>query len=230
VNQQAMGLLAGMCIGMLVVFALILTVYILYLLNLHRTLAEVDERNREMSPGLVWLMLIPLFSTFWAPYMVAKIANSLRNEFEDRRWPTEGEGFTRSVGMIFAWGGVVNFGLSIIQNVLQYLDMMSVAMVISFVGLPIGLALFVLWIVYWVQTHQYKVRLREGGRGYRPGGVEEDYDDSFRPRRTREEYEENEEGEFRRNRDDGRRPRRPIEDNDDDFRRDDLDRPAEDGK
>ena len=170
---------------MLVVFAAILVVYCIYLLNLHRTLAEVHERNREMQPGLVWLMLIPLFSTFWAPYMVAKISNSLRKEFEDRGWPIDGEGFGRTVGMLLAWGGVVSFGLSMMQNVLQFANMMEVATIVSLLNLPIGLGLFVCWIIYWIQTHGYKVRLREGGRGYRPGGVEEDYDDEFRPRRTR---------------------------------------------
>lgn len=185
-NQQgAMEVLAGMlvCIGAFLLIYLV--IYILFVLNLHRTLEEVAERNRAMSPGLVWLIFIPLFNIIWAIIMVSKIAQSLRNEFEDRGWSTHNEGFARMTGMIWAWGAVVNIALSIMQNAAQFANQQPVAMLLGLLGCPLGLTIFVCWIIYWVQTHQYKVRLREGHRGYRSGSVEADYDDDYRPRRSR---------------------------------------------
>src|SRR5438045_3532909 len=105
-NQQgAWEILAGVLVCVVIVFAVIILLHILFLLNLHWTLAQVREPNREMSPGMVWLNLIPLFNIVWAIIMVSKIANSLRNEFEDRGWSTSNEGFGRTTGMLWAWGG-----------------------------------------------------------------------------------------------------------------------------
>ncbi len=182
-NQQgAMGFLAGMLICVAIFLAIWLCVYILFLLNLHWTLAEVDERNREMSPGLVWLLLVPIFNIVWAIILVARVANSLRNEFRDRGWRTRDEGFARTVGMLWAWGGVVNVGLSIVQNVAQFAKMEPIAMVVSLIGCPLAIGIFVCWIIFWVQTYQYRKRLTEGQRGYRDGSIEDDYDDRRRPR------------------------------------------------
>jgi hypothetical protein len=205
-NQQgAMEVLAGMllCIGIIIVIAL--AIQILFLLNLHWTLAAVKERNRELSPGMVWLSLIPLFGMIWVIIMVPKIANSLRNEFEDRGWSTANEGFGRTVGMLWAWGGVANMVLSIAQNAAQFGQQQEVAMMLGLLGCPLGLAILVCWIMFWVQTYQYRKRLTDGPRGYREDSLEDDYDDR-RPRRDEDDH--------------GRR-------GDDDYRRDD-ERPGDD--
>jgi hypothetical protein len=178
--------LLGMLVCIAVVFAVVLIIYIFFLLTLYRTQKEVAERNREIAPGLVWLTLIPLFSTFWVLYMVPKLASSLRREFEDRGWRTVDEGFGRTTGLIWAWGGIVSLLLSAAQNAVQFAGVMEVAMLISLLSLPISLAILVCWIMYWVQMYQYGKRLREGERGYRSGSLEEDYDDD-RPRGRRDE-------------------------------------------
>ena len=84
-------------------------------------------------------------------------------------------------------------------------------MVIGLIGCPVGLTIFVCWIIFWVQTYQYRKRLETEGRGYEPGSVEDDYDDEVRrPRKEDDDFD---------------RPRR-----DDDFRdeRDDRDRRRDD--
>ena len=180
-NQQAAGALAGMLLCVLVLIAAVIIIHVLFLLNLQRTLNQVRERNREMSPGLVWLNLIPLFNIIWNVVTAIKIPNSIEKEYEDRGWNTSGEGFARTSGMIWGWGGVANIVLSIIQNVAQALDMMPIAAIVGLLSLPISIAVLVCWIMFWVQTHQYKVRLRQGGREYEPGSLQEDYDDDYRP-------------------------------------------------
>jgi hypothetical protein len=207
-NQQAMGILAGMLICVAIVFVVFLFIYILFLLNLHRTLAAVRERNRELSPGLVWLTLIPLFNIVWILIMVPKISNSIRNEFEARGWRTEGEGFARTTGMLWAWGGVASVVLSVVQNVLQFADMAPIAMLVSIVSLPLSLGILVCWIMFWVQTYQYRTRLGLRDRS----SIEEDYDDQIdgprrdeyddRPRRNRDDFDDRDDDRPRRKRED----------------------------
>ena len=50
-----------------------LVVDIFYLMTLQKCLNRVSEENRGMSPGLVWLNLIPLFGLGWHFYTVIKI-------------------------------------------------------------------------------------------------------------------------------------------------------------
>src|SRR4051794_17454807 len=87
---------------------IMLAIQIFFCLTLYRTQSQVAEGNRELTPGLVWLDMIPIFNVIWGIIMVPKLSNSLRNEFEDRGWNTEGEGFARTTGMIWAWAGVLN--------------------------------------------------------------------------------------------------------------------------
>ena len=147
-NQQTTDILAGMllCLGIFLLALLILQ--ILFLLNLHRTLAQVREDNREMSPGMVWLNLIPLFNLIWGVITVSKLTNSLEREFQARGWRTSDEGFGKTAGMFWAWGNIANAGLSVVQNVLQAIDMAPMAMMIGLLSLPLGLAILVCWIMF----------------------------------------------------------------------------------
>lgn len=217
-QQQAMGMLAGMLVCIAVGFLIVLLIQILFCLTLYRTQQKVAERNREMTPGLVWLDMIPIFSTFWGLYMVPRLSNSLRNEFDYRGWRTEGENFGRTVGMIWVWAGVVNFAIGIVEFAAGLGGADAVAQVLNLTGCPIGLTILVCWIIYWVQMYQYGKRLSDGGRGYARGSIEEDFDDNYRPGRDDdEEYR-------RRDENEPRRPRRVDgeHDNSDDRRRDEY--------
>src|SRR5687767_4630016 len=174
-----MDLLAGFLVCVLVLVAVAFLLQALFCLTLYRTQSAVAERNRELAPGLVWLEMIPLFNLVWGVIIVPRLSNSLRREFVDRGWRTESEQFGFGVGMIWAWGNVANAGIAVVEIVLELVGLEGVSMALSLTSLPIGLALFVLWIVYWVQMAQYGRRLREGGPGYPPGSLEEDYDDRF---------------------------------------------------
>jgi hypothetical protein len=185
-----------------------LVVQIFFLLNLYRTQSQVAPANREIQPGTVWwtilLNFIPIVGNIWVIYMVNKLTNSLRREFESRGWGTEGEGFGRTAGMLWAWGGLVYLVISIIQNVLMLSGQAAISSLLSLLVLPIALALLVCFIVFWVQMYQYGKRLREEGRDYASGSLESDYDDEYR--RPRDD-----EGDIRRG--DTDRPRRERDDN-----------------
>lgn len=156
------GLLASFLIGALVVFVIALVAYVLFLLNLMRLLEAVQPQNRAMSPGLVWLNLIPVFSLGWMIYTVVKIKDSARSENASRWGSSVNEGNTHTVGLVYAilaaaafvfsFGAYSNRGFS------------------AFGGL-VSLAVLVLWIMYWVKTNRLRRDLEmTAGRGYGPAG------------------------------------------------------------
>ena len=72
--------LFGLGVRALVGGIIALVVLILFLLNLMRLLEAVQPQNRAMSPGLVWLNVIPLFTVGWMIYTVLKISDSVQRE------------------------------------------------------------------------------------------------------------------------------------------------------
>lgn len=94
---------------------------------------------RTLSPGMVWLLFIPLFNVIWHFIVVTNISSSLRNEFNRRNFPgieTEpGKGIGLAMCILAACG------------------------IIPILGILCAIAGFVCWIVYWVKIHEYSQRL-----------------------------------------------------------------------
>jgi heme/copper-type cytochrome/quinol oxidase subunit 2 len=63
-----------------IVFGVVLIPGIFFLLTQQNTLKEIHPQNRTMSPGEVWLQLIPLFNIVWSFIVVSRIAESLKRE------------------------------------------------------------------------------------------------------------------------------------------------------
>ena len=140
----------------LVISAIFLVVYIMYLLTLSKTLTEVQPHNRKMEPGMVWLMFIPLFNIYWRFHIVQKMGESLRDEFKERNIPTEEEKPGAKLGVIYAslvLGGIV-----------------------PVIGGLIALGGLVCWIIYWTKIAGFKTQLLNntpgtggGSNTYNPG-------------------------------------------------------------
>ena len=213
-NNAAAGaiLITLLCVGVLLLG--ILALYIFFCLTLQRTMSEVRPRNRTMAPGLVWLHLlhlggaIPILgivigiaASIWDLVMVLKIGSSLKQEFEDRGWRTDGEGFGKIVGLIWCIGQLTTLPLSLVMNIIgpQFGDP-AIAVAVGVILIALGLAIFICWIVYWIQMAGYGRRLREGKRGYRRGSIEDDYDDEFRPSRRRYDEDDDDDDSYTRRR------------------------------
>jgi len=136
-------LLAGALFFIIILLLIVLTLNILYLLSLQNALKKVSSQNRTVEPGNVWLMLIPIFSIIYSFILYPKISESLKNEFESRNMPQSGD-YGKLVGFLLAIFGVVG----VIAN-----------LIIPFLATFVGLALLVLWIVYWVQIAGFKSKL-----------------------------------------------------------------------
>src|ERR1039458_3572494 len=71
-------------LGVLVFFAIAVTVKVFYLLTLYRALNRCSPESRAMDPTLVWLNFIPCFSLVWHFFVVINVAKSLGAEFKKR--------------------------------------------------------------------------------------------------------------------------------------------------
>lgn len=126
-------------------FAIILLPTIFFLITLQSALSKCAPVNRTMTPGLVWLQIIPFFGFIWQFFVVTAVANSLDNEFRARRIPEEPK-----PGQ--------NLGLAMCIT--------RVCTLIPFVGILAGIASLILWILYWVKVAGLSHKL-----DYAPGGV-----------------------------------------------------------
>jgi hypothetical protein len=135
-------------LGVILVIGIVIQVF--YLLTLSKTLQQVQPHNRRMEPGQVWLMFIPLFNVVWRFLMVNYIAESLRNEFNERNMNIPDEKPGTPLGTVYA----SLYAGSLIGNF------------IPIIGPLIGLGGLVCWIIYWVKIAGYKTQLENT-----PGGM-----------------------------------------------------------
>lgn len=103
---------------------------IFFILTLQRAFERCAPAHRAMTPGLVWLLLIPLFNLIWNFMVVTNLAKSLEREYRSRNIPAQLES-AKSIGL--AWA------------------ILSCCSIIPVLGLLAALAGFVVWIVYWVK-------------------------------------------------------------------------------
>ena len=139
--------------GLLQIFLLIpfLVTAILFLLTQSRTLELIRAANRRMSPGQVWLQLIPLYGLFYQFSVIARISDSIRNEFN-----------TPTGDSIFADDTIPSNNRPTYSVGISYATLFC----ISLIPFPLlknlaALAGLILWVVYWVQLSGYKKKLKE---------------------------------------------------------------------
>jgi len=63
----------------------IIGVVMYFLITQQNTLKAIQQQNRLMRPGEVWLQLIPLFGIVWQFIVVTRISDSIRREFVSRQ-------------------------------------------------------------------------------------------------------------------------------------------------
>lgn len=128
----------------------VLVVYIFFLLTLQKTFNAVSPDLRKMNPaGLVWLVLIPYFGNVWMFFIVTRMADSLRGEFDRRQMPTAEDRPGYNLGIAFA-------STNALGTLVGLLDIQALSTVI-------GLASLTLWIMYWVKINRYYKELQQTG-------------------------------------------------------------------
>ena len=163
-------LLFGVFLVVLLVVGIVVAVF--YLLTLQKALSRVSPHNRLMEPGLVWLLLIPIFSLIWQFFVAIRVPGSLQNEFRDRG-RDDGSDYGKSIALttavlqivyvVFSFGGRLSTETGQIGG--------CVSGVVSLVNL-------VLFIIFWVKIAGYSNQLAmDEGHGRRDIGHDPDDDD-----------------------------------------------------
>jgi len=122
----------------LIAFAIVLIPQIFFALTLQKALNRCAPQNRTMSPGMVWLLLIPLFNLVWNFIVVSRMSASLTSEYRARQMPIDTDA-----------GNAMGVAYSIL----------FVCSVVPVLGILAGLACLVCWIIYWVKIAGYSARL-----------------------------------------------------------------------
>ena len=156
------GWLAG--IGVIIFMGIFLLPWFFFLLNLQTLLNTVHPANRRMSPGLVWLNFIPVFSLGWFIYTVTKVKDSVNAEFQSRAWYIDGD-LGYNVGLTAGILWVASFFIGWIP----------------FIGCVLPLAGAVCWIIYWLKMSDLRHRLDSGPAWNRPGTYSSMYPPAYPP-------------------------------------------------
>lgn len=125
----------------IIVFGLLLVPYIFFILTLQNTLKAISHENRKMSPGQVWLLLIPVFHYVWNFIVVTRVSESIAAEYRAKDISTEAKP-TYNTGL--AYSILVCCGLIPVINIFT------------------GIAAFICWILYWTQVSGSKNKLIHG--------------------------------------------------------------------
>ena len=120
-------------------FAIGIAVAIFYILTLSRALSKCHPASRTMEPGMVWLLLIPLFNLIWNFFVVQAMARSLANEFRLRNVPSPEPEPGKTIGLAMAICGACS--------------------IIPLVNLLTGIGYLALWIIYWIKISGYSQTL-----------------------------------------------------------------------
>ena len=114
---------------------LILVPAIFYLITLQNALTKCAPGARTMDPGMVWLLLVPIFHLIWSFFVVMALAKSLGNEFRRRGIPSPDPLPGQSIGMAMCICGCCS--------------------VVPLLNLLAGPAAFILWVIYWVKIAEF---------------------------------------------------------------------------
>jgi hypothetical protein len=123
---------------------------IFFLLTLQKALNRCSIESRTMTPGSVWLLLIPVFNLIWQYIVVARISRSLHNEFTKRNI-SENPKPGKSLGIAYCTLGL--FSILLLFGVGEGKLFASALFALLFI------AASVCWISYWVLISGYSSKL-----------------------------------------------------------------------
>ncbi len=124
----------------------LIVLVVFYLKNLQDLLRECDPKNRQVPPGNVWLMFIPVFNYVYGFILYLKISETLKREFEYRNAPQSGD-YLKVLG--------------ILMPSLNVAGLLPIPLTKALLGLG-GLVIF---IIYWVKAAEMKNKLRALPKG-----------------------------------------------------------------
>ena len=91
---------------MLIAFLIIipLVTFIFYIRSISKTLATIAEPYRTQSPGMAWLLLIPIFNVIWFFFLLKAIRDGFANMYQNGLTQKDIDtGYHYGIGMGCCW-------------------------------------------------------------------------------------------------------------------------------
>lgn len=140
--------------------AISLVIRYFYCNTIRKTLLLIDEENRHMKPKQAWLAIIAILNIYWNFKVAELLANSLTNEFYDRKIPEE-DNPGKSLGYTYA----IVFAISSLP--------ISSGFILAF-----GIFSLIYYIRYWVKVATFKTLLEEHNRVFNYVALKEEKDEA----------------------------------------------------
>ncbi len=81
-----------------------LVTFIFYIRAISKTLAAIAEPYRTQSPGMAWLLLIPIFNVIWFFFLLKAMRDGFRQMHQDGLTQKEIDtGYNYGIGMGCCW-------------------------------------------------------------------------------------------------------------------------------
>ena len=152
--------------------AILLTgLYVLAIFALFDVARRLPEREQPMTPGLVWLLLIPFFNLVWMWYVVIKLSGAYRDHFASRGNREENGGLGIGLGFLITWIGSIVLGFVGALLLQGGLSMITTFYALQGISGLLGLASLALFVTYLVKMYTLAGQLgAQGGRTGEPAG------------------------------------------------------------
>jgi hypothetical protein len=116
-----------------------------------------------MSPGMVWLQLIPLIGLIWQFFVVTKIADSISKELETTKDDSILGISNTAIDALdkrptFAIG--ITYCILSTASIIWNMVTMQTLLWINIITLLLALSGMICWIIYWVNLAKYKNRIQ----------------------------------------------------------------------
>ena len=156
-TEGLVGFFVFMLCGFLVVF---LVVAIIMLWLIYNAAQAADPKHQRMNPGLVWLLLIPLFNLFWMFKVYPAVSDSLAATARDRGQDVGDAG--RGIGLAYCIVALISV---LVTSFVNY-DTQPSAGFASEDGWSSALSLvsLVLLIIYVVKVQGVKKIIKSSGK------------------------------------------------------------------
>ena len=135
----------------LVLAFIFLILMIFFVLTQQRLLETMRAENRLIPPKQVWFQLIPFLGLLWSFVVINKIANSILSELT-----------TTTGDSVFADDPLLQSSRPTYKVGLSYAICFCLSLLpLAFFNLVTVVAGFILWLVYWYQLIQYKIKIAD---------------------------------------------------------------------
>ena len=139
-NESAEIVIMLIIYGVIFAISLGIMAFICYLVAMN--FKAIPEEHRKITPGQVWLLMIPLFNLVWNFFVYPKLAQSYKSYFESIGRTDVGD-CDEKIGM---WYCII-----------------AACCIIPCVGYIAGPASLVLLIIFLVKSFGYKAQVEAGG-------------------------------------------------------------------